>query len=83
MNLANISKINQNIYLNKELSSKIINNFVYKFENLSPSGELFIVLDEIAISDNLFYNNIKFYILSIIIGLGLGLFIASLRYLFN
>ena len=83
MNLANISKTNQNIYLNKELSSKIVNNFVYKFENLSPSGELFIILDEIAISDNLFYNNIKFYILSIFIGLGLGLFIASLRYLFN
>ncbi len=83
MNLANISDINQNIYLNKELSSRIVDNFVHKFENLSPSGELFIILDGIVISDNRFFNNFKFYILSIIIGSGLGLFIASLRYLFN
>jgi uncharacterized protein involved in exopolysaccharide biosynthesis len=83
MNLVNISEINQNLYINKELSSKMVNNFVYKFVNLSPSGKLFIVLDKIVLSDNLFYNNLKYYILSIIIGSGLGLFIASLRYLFN
>tara|TARA_B100000674_G_C37972178_1_gene977487 strand:+ start:4157 stop:5047 length:891 start_codon:yes stop_codon:yes gene_type:complete len=83
MNLANLSEINKNIYLNKELASKMVNNFVYKFENLSPSGELFIILDSIVISDNRFFNYFKFYILSIIIGSGFGLFIASLRYLYN
>lgn len=82
-NLANISKANQNNYLNKELSSEIVNNLVDKIDNLSPSGNLFIVIDKIVISDNQSYNNFKFYILSIIIGSGLGLFIASLRYLFN
>lgn len=83
MNLVNISEINQNLYINKELLSKIVDNFVYKFENLSPSGKLFIVLDKIVLSNNLFYNNLKYYILSIIIGSGLGLLIASLRHLFN
>ena len=43
MNLVTISEINQNLYINKELSSKMVNNFVYKFENLSPSESFFIV----------------------------------------
>ena len=83
INLEDLSKGNQNIFLNKELSSQIVNNYVDKIENLSPSGDLFVVIEKIVISDNQFINNFKFYILSIIIGLGLGLLIASLRYLFN